>query len=127
MRSFPPSSDRPSPSVGERMVGRGVLTAPILKCKIRRGQVRTPLYLSPIIQAHFPRANCDFSCIALRMNKTSGQFEGLLSRYFETLLEDVPTFAAAYAGLPSGEGKLGRLTPDFHQQRERKRQAALRA
>jgi uncharacterized protein (DUF885 family) len=61
------------------------------------------------------------------MNKTASQFEGLLSRYFESLLRDVPTFAAAYAGLPSGEGKLGRLTADFHQQREKERQSALRA
>src|SRR5882672_12341901 len=60
------------------------------------------------------------------MNKASSEFEGLLSRYFETLLKDVPTFAAAYAGLPSGEGKLGRLTPDFHNKRERERQTALR-
>jgi uncharacterized protein (DUF885 family) len=67
------------------------------------------------------------SCIAWKMNKTSSQFEGLLSRYFETLLEDVPTFAAAYAGLPAGEGKLERLTPDFHKKRERERQSALRA
>src|SRR6266498_596790 len=71
---------------------------------------------------HFPRANCQVSCIALSMNKTSSQFEGLLSRHFETLLTDVPTFAAAYAGLPSGEGKLGRLTPDFHKKREKERQ-----
>src|SRR5262245_62652219 len=61
------------------------------------------------------------------MNKTSSQFEGLLSRYFETLLEDVPTFAAAYAGVPAGEGKLGRLTPDFYKKREKERLSALRA
>ena len=61
------------------------------------------------------------------MNKSSSHFEGLLSRYFETLLRDIPTFAAAYAGLPSGEGKLGRLTPDFHKKREKERQSALRA
>ena len=36
------------------------------------------------------------------MNKTSRQFEGLLARYFEKLLRDVPTFAAARAGLRSG-------------------------
>lgn len=63
----------------------------------------------------------------LGMNEISQQFEGLLSRYFETLLKDVPTFAAAYAGLPSGEGKLGRLTPDFQKKREKERQSALRA
>src|SRR3954466_10734889 len=59
------------------------------------------------------------------MVKDSRQFEGLLSRYFEALLEDSPLFATTYAGVRSGEGKLGRLTLEFHQQRERKRQAAL--
>ena len=61
------------------------------------------------------------------MNQTGSQFEGLLSRYFERLLEDAPTFATAMAGLRSGEGKLGRWTADFHQKRERERLAALRA
>lgn len=61
------------------------------------------------------------------MNKTSSQFEGLLTRYFESLLKDVPTFATAYAGLSFGEGKLGRLTPDFHKKREKQRRSALRA
>jgi uncharacterized protein (DUF885 family) len=61
------------------------------------------------------------------MKNTGRQFEGLLSRYFERLLEDAPTFATAYAGLRSGEGKLGRLTLEFQQRRERERQAALRA
>src|SRR5690349_622719 len=61
------------------------------------------------------------------MNKTSSQFEGLLSRYFETALKEIPTFAAAYAGVQSGEGKLGRLTLEFHIKRERERQSALRA
>jgi uncharacterized protein (DUF885 family) len=59
------------------------------------------------------------------MNKTSSKFEGLLSRYFETLLKDVPTFATAYAGLASGEGKLERLTPEFYKKREKERQSAL--
>src|ERR1051325_10790568 len=61
------------------------------------------------------------------MNKTSSQFEGLLSRYFEVLLRDVPTFATAYAGVRDGEGKLGHLTADFHKKRERERQSTLRA
>jgi uncharacterized protein (DUF885 family) len=60
------------------------------------------------------------------MNKTSSQFEGLLSRYFEKLLKDVPTFATAYAGLPSGEGKLERPTAEFYTKREKERQSALR-
>ena len=61
------------------------------------------------------------------MNRTARQFEGLLSRYFETLLQDDPTFCTICAGLRDGEGKLGRLTTDFHRKRERERQAALRA
>ena len=61
------------------------------------------------------------------MNRTAKQFEGLLSRYFETLLQDNPTFSTICAGLRDGEGKLGRLTPDFHKKRERERQSALRA
>jgi uncharacterized protein (DUF885 family) len=60
------------------------------------------------------------------MTKASGQFEGLLSSYFETLLEDAPTFATMAAGLRSGEGKLGRLSLDFHKKRERERQRTLR-
>ena len=61
------------------------------------------------------------------MNRTANQFEGLLARYFETLLQDNPTFSTICAGLPDGEGKLGRLTLDFQKKRERERQSALRA
>src|SRR3974377_1872982 len=61
------------------------------------------------------------------MNRTAKQFEGLLARYFETLLQDNPTFSTIAAGLRDGEGKLGRLTLDFQQKRERERQSALRA
>jgi len=61
------------------------------------------------------------------MNRTAKQFEGLLARFFETLLHDNPTFSTICAGLRDGEGKLGRLTLDFHEKRERERQAALRA
>jgi uncharacterized protein (DUF885 family) len=61
------------------------------------------------------------------MNRTAKQFEGLLDRYFETLLHDHPTFSTICAGLRDGEGKLGRLTLDFHTKRERERQCALRA
>jgi uncharacterized protein (DUF885 family) len=63
----------------------------------------------------------------MKTNKTAAAFEGLLSRYFERLLQDVPTFAAITAGLPSGEGKLGSLSLEFQQRREANRQAALRA
>jgi uncharacterized protein (DUF885 family) len=61
------------------------------------------------------------------MNRTANQFEGLLARYFETLLEDNPTFSTIAAGLRDGEGRLGRLTLDFQKKRERERQSALRA
>ena len=61
------------------------------------------------------------------MNKTARRFEGLLDRYFERLLEDNPTFCTICAGLRAGEGKLGRLTLEFHRKRERERQSALRA
>ncbi len=61
------------------------------------------------------------------MTSTARQFEGLLSRYFETLLQDNPTFCTICAGLRDGEGKLGRLTVEFHRQRERERQSTLRA
>ena len=60
------------------------------------------------------------------MNKTGTAFEGLLSRYFEATLQELPTFAVIYGGLASGEGKLGRLNLEFYQQRERRRQSALR-
>ena len=61
------------------------------------------------------------------MNRTATQFEGLLARYFETLLEDNPTFSTICAGLRDGEGKLGRLTLDYQKKRERERQSTLRA
>jgi uncharacterized protein (DUF885 family) len=61
------------------------------------------------------------------MNRTAKQFEGLLDRYFETLLHDNPTFSTISAGRREGEGKLGRLTFDFHRKREGVRQSALRA
>lgn len=60
------------------------------------------------------------------MNHTQKQFEGLLARYFEGLLEDVPTLAAVN-GVRAAEGKAGRLSPAFHAKRERARQFALRA
>ena len=61
------------------------------------------------------------------MTEFSKPFEALLSRYFKGLLKDVPTFATSYAGLRSGEGKLGEASLRFHQRRERERQIALRA
>ncbi len=56
----------------------------------------------------------------------STQFEGLLDRYFETLLTEEPTMAT-FAGLKSGEGQLGQATLAYVKQRESQRQAALRA
>ena len=39
------------------------------------------------------------------MQPSAKQFEGLLSRYFETLLQDNPTFSTMSAGLRDGEGR----------------------
>ena len=61
------------------------------------------------------------------MNRTAKQFEGLLTRFFETLLQDNPAFSTIAAGLRDGEGKLGCLTLDYQNKREQERQAALRA
>jgi uncharacterized protein (DUF885 family) len=61
------------------------------------------------------------------MNRTVTQFEGLLARFFETLLHDNPTLATIAAGLRDGEGKLGSLTLDYQNKRERERQSTLRA
>ncbi len=60
------------------------------------------------------------------MTQMSKPFEGVLDRYFETLLEDQPILAA-YAGLKSGEGRLGRISLKFQVRRERQRQIALAA
>ncbi len=60
------------------------------------------------------------------MTSTGRRFEGLLSRYFEKLLRDNPTYCTICAGLRDGEGELGRLTREFHRERERERQSALR-
>ncbi|HLP78485.1 MAG TPA: DUF885 family protein, partial [Candidatus Paceibacterota bacterium] len=59
------------------------------------------------------------------MNGTSKRFEGLLSGYFETLLEDYPMLATT-SGLRSGEGKLHSPTAAFLAKCERQRQTALR-
>jgi len=61
------------------------------------------------------------------MQPSAKQFERLLARYFETLLQDNPTFSTMSVGLRDGEGKLGRLSLEFHRKRERERQSALRA
>src|SRR2546423_227173 len=58
---------------------------------------------------------------------TTNTFEGLLDRYFEELLKDVPSFAVTCGGLRSGEGKLEQWNPRFLKSRETERQKALRA
>ncbi len=40
------------------------------------------------------------------MNRTTNQFEGLLARYFETLLRDNPTFCTMCAGYATVKGNL---------------------
>jgi hypothetical protein len=59
------------------------------------------------------------------MSKINHGFEGLLSRYFEELLEAEPVFATMSAGLGSGEGKLGSLSRRFHERSEQVRQRTL--
>jgi len=60
------------------------------------------------------------------MTTAANRFEGLLDRYFETLLQDAPTYATVM-GIRSAEGKLGELSARFYVKSERERQAALRA
>jgi len=60
------------------------------------------------------------------MNQTARRFEGLLDRYFENLLENVPTFAAVM-GIRPAEGRLGESNARFETRRERERRAALHA
>lgn len=59
------------------------------------------------------------------MNDTAIRFEGLLGRYFENVLADLPTYAAVQ-GIRPAEGRLGEWSPTFIARRERARQAALR-
>jgi uncharacterized protein (DUF885 family) len=66
------------------------------------------------------------SRFAFPMKKTSAQFEGLLDRYFESLLEDDPAYAT-YTGLKTGEGRLGRAGLPFELARAKRRQSALAA
>jgi uncharacterized protein (DUF885 family) len=61
------------------------------------------------------------------MKNLSKHFEAVLARYFERLLQDVPTFATVYAGLRSGEGQLGEASLGFYQRRQRERQSTLQA
>jgi uncharacterized protein (DUF885 family) len=65
--------------------------------------------------------------LSFRMNNGSRLFEGLLARYFENLLQTVPTFAVVAAGLREGEGKLEIPAAKFHERLEHQRQKTLRA
>ncbi|EEF60361.1 DUF885 domain-containing protein [Pedosphaera parvula] len=58
------------------------------------------------------------------MSKASSQFEGLLDGYFERVLEENPTFAA-YSGIQSSRGRLGRATLEFETRQQKHRQKAL--
>lgn len=60
------------------------------------------------------------------MHNSKAGFEGLLARYFEKYLEDLPTIAAV-TGLRDAEGKLGESSLKFEKRREAERQSALRA
>jgi uncharacterized protein (DUF885 family) len=99
-----------------------------LKPGVNENQCQLPtiemLTSQPCIQ--FERANSLILCFSLHVIRISKQFEGVLDRYFETLLEDNPVFAT-YVGLRSGEGKLGRASFEFQARQERRRQIALRA
>jgi uncharacterized protein (DUF885 family) len=61
------------------------------------------------------------------MSKNKSAFEGLLSRYFERLMEEDPIFATTIAGVTCSEGRLGSLAPRFHANRERQRKISLKA
>src|SRR3954468_19016820 len=58
------------------------------------------------------------------MAKGTAQFEGLLDRFFNGVLEDNPVYANM-AGLKSGEGKLGQATKEFETRQEDRRQQTL--
>ncbi|MEW6304418.1 MAG: DUF885 domain-containing protein [Verrucomicrobiota bacterium] len=60
------------------------------------------------------------------MTKDAAQFEGLLDQYFESFLEENP-LAATYAGLKSGEGRLGKATVEFEQRQDERRRRTLAA
>lgn len=55
----------------------------------------------------FPLVLAVIAITLVRMNQTGKAFEGILDRYFETVLAKHPVYAN-YTGLKHGEGKLGR-------------------
>lgn len=60
------------------------------------------------------------------MRTESTHFEGILDGYFERLLDENPVYAT-FAGLKSGEGKLGEATLAFEKNRAVQRRKALAA
>jgi uncharacterized protein (DUF885 family) len=62
--------------------------------------------------------------LLMHMTKESSRFEGLLNRYFKTLLAEEPTYAAT-AGIESARGRLGKATLAFEKHRHALRQKAL--
>src|ERR1051325_1837525 len=56
----------------------------------------------------------------------SSQFEGVLDRFFNGVLEDNPVYANV-SGLKSGEGKLGHATLEFETKQEERRRASLQS
>ena len=98
--------------------------ATALPAWLRAQDVRTAE--AAVAPSHFRLASLRLLRHRLGMNKTERQFEGLLGRYFERLLEDAPAFATVTAGLRSGEGKLGSLSLAFQRRREQDRLSALR-
>ena len=59
------------------------------------------------------------------MASGSTQFEGLLDRFFNGVLEDNPVYANM-SGLKSGEGKLGHATLEFEKKQEERRSETLK-
>ncbi len=53
------------------------------------------------------------------------QFEGLLDRHFEAVLQDQPVFAT-YSGLTHGEGRLGHANAAFEARQQRRRKVTLK-
>ena len=57
-------------------------------------------------------------------NKTQGQFEGILDRYFKEVLADHPVMANEL-GLRAGEGKLGNVGLGFERSQQKRRHRVL--
>jgi uncharacterized protein (DUF885 family) len=62
--------------------------------------------------------------ISAMKESDSRRFEGVMDRFFETMLEDNPILAAM-SGLEAGEGKLGDAGMGFEDRQEKRRRKAL--